>query len=383
MDQSSTVSAPSRTLASLTALLLAGTVLVSCTATDEPRTPASSPGVGEPLSSAEADELRAEVVDYLGSQDIFDAVRAVIVATGDEVVLAEYQDADGDVSLDTESVTKSVMSTLVGIAVDEGLIDGVDATLGELLPDETMPRDVATTTLEQVLTMTGGFAGSFDAPTQDFSRSRDWTQAILRDADPAEAGAFAYSNDGAHLLSAVLTEATRTSVLDYARRVLLDPLGIDSRPAGQPLAVPRNVPVYEAAEFAWPVDPQGRATGWGLLKLTPEDLLALGRLHLDGGEWNGTQVVSADWVAEATRSHVEASGAGEGYGYLWWVDEADGSPSYRAWGYAGQLVEVVPARDLVVVVASEVDLLGPPSRLTPDLFDYLVDEIVAPRFPAE
>ena len=94
----------------------------------------------------------------------------------------------------------------------------------------------------------------------------------------------------------------------------------------------------------------------------------------------GRQLVSADWVAEATRSHVEASGAGEGYGYLWWVDEADGSPSYRAWGYGGQLLEVVPERDLVVVVVSDVDLTGARSRLTPDLFDYLVDEIVAPRF---
>lgn len=340
MDLSSSVSAPSRTRAALTVLLLAESVLVSCTST----------------------------------------VRAVIVATGDEVVLAEYRGADGDDFLDTESVTKSVMATLVGIALDEGLIEGVDATLGELLPHETMSREVAATTLEQVLTMTGGFAGSFHAPTQDFSRTRDWTQAILRDVDPAEAGAFAYSNDGAHLLSAVLAEATGTSVLDYARRVLLDPLGVDSRPAGQPLAVPRNVPTYEAADFAWPVDPQGRATGWGLLKLTPQDLLALGRLHLDGGRWNGAQVVSADWIDEATRSHVEASGAGEGYGYLWWVEEADGSPSYRAWGYAGQMVEVVPERGLVVVVASEVDLLGPPSRLTPDLFDHMVDEIVAPRF---
>ena len=270
----------------------------------------------------------------------------------------------------------------MGIAVDQGLIDGVDATLGELLPDENVPPDLARTTLAEVLTMTGGFAGTYLEPTQDFVRSPDWTQAILDDADSAAAGSFAYSNDSAHLLSAVLTEATGTSVLSYARRVLLDPLGVDSRPAAQPLAVRRNAAAYEAADFAWPVDPQERALGWSLLKLRAPDLLALGRLHLAEGRWNGRQVVSSAWVGEATRSHVEVSGAGEGYGYLWWVDEADGSPSYRAWGYAGQLVEVVPERDLVVVVASEVDLAGPVSRLTPDLFDYLVDEIVAPHFTA-
>ncbi|WP_240917289.1 serine hydrolase [Nocardioides sp. HDW12B] len=382
MDLPSTVSAPSRTLASLTALLLAGTVLVSCTSTDGPRTPATSPGVGEPLSSAGVDALRAEVVDYLGSQDIFDDVRVVLVATGDEVVLAEYQDTSPEEFADTRSITKSVMSTLVGIAVDRGLIDGVDATLGKLLPDETMPRAVAGTTLEQVLTMTGGFVGSWSAPDEEFRASRDWVRAVLRDADPAAAGEFAYSDGGAHLLSAVLTEATGMPVLRFARSALLDPLGVDTRPAALPLAVARNAPAYVAADFAWPVDPQDRPLGWAGLKLRPEDLLALGRLVLQQGRWDGEQLVSAAWVAEATRTHVEAYGAAEGYGYLWWVDEVDGSPSARAWGYGGQMVEVVPARDLVVVVASDVDPGPGLSRLAPDLFDYLVDEIVAPRFPA-
>ncbi len=377
MDLSSTVSAPTRTLAGLTVLLLICVVLVSCTSSAEPDSP---PGAGTRLSSAEVKALTTEVAAYLGSQDIFDDVRAVLVATGDEVVLAEYQLAGPEDFFGTESVTKSVMSTLVGIAVGDGLIEGVDATLGELLPDRAMPPEVAATTLEQVLTMTGGFAGTWFDPDQEFMRAPDWTLAVLRDAAPADAGTFAYSDGGAHLLSAVLTEATGTSVLSYARRILLDPLGVDSRPAAQPLAVRRNAAAYDAADFAWPVDPQGRALGWVLLKLRPEDLLAFGRLHLAEGRWEGRQVVPADWVAEATRSHVEASGAGEGYGYLWWVDEADGSPSYRAWGYGGQLVEVVPERDLVVVVASEVDLEGPVSRLRPDLFDYLVDEIVAPRF---
>lgn len=377
MDLSSTVSAPTRTLAGLTVALLICVVLVSCTSSAEPD---SSTGAGAPLSSSEVEALTTEVAAYLGSQDIFDDVRAVLVATGDEVVLAEYQLAGPEDFFGTESVTTSVMSTLVGIAIGDGLIEGVDATLGELLPDETMRPEVAATTLEQVLTMTGGFAGTWFDPDQEFMRAPDWTRAVLRDAEPAEAGTFAYSDGGAHLLSAVLSEATGTSVLSYARRVLLDPLGVDSRPAAQPLAVRRNAAAYDAADFAWPVDPQGRALGWVLLKLRPEDLLAFGRLHLAEGRWEGRQVVPADWVAEATRSRLEASGAGEGYGYLWWVDEADGSPSYRAWGYGGQMVEVVPERDLVVVVASEVDFEGPTSRLRPDLFDYLVDEIVAPRF---
>ena len=286
MDLSSTVSARTRTLAGLTVVLLLSAVLVSCTSTAEPDHEAT--GAGAPLSSAEADDLATEVADYLGSQDIFDDVRAVIVATGDDVVLAEYQLAGPEDFFDTESVTKSVISTLVGIAIDQGLIDG----------RRRDPRRAV--------------AGRGDAARpgrHDARRGADddrWLRRIVPGAHPGlrplarldaghpgrrrpaeAAGSFAYSNDGAHLLSAVLTEATGTSVLAYARRVLLDPLGVDTRPAAQPLAVRRNAAAYEAADFAWPVDPQGRALGWSLLKLRPEDLLAFGRLHLEGGRLGG------------------------------------------------------------------------------------------------
>jgi CubicO group peptidase (beta-lactamase class C family) len=323
--------------------------------------------------------LERAVEEHLATQDIFDDVRAVLVWQGDELVLEQYRGTTGEEYCDTQSVTKSVMSTLVGIAIDEGHIAGVDARLDQLLPDYSaqMRPAVAATTLEQVLTGTAGFAGSVLDPSLDFTRAEDWTAAALRDARPSTASEFAYSDGGAHLLSAILEEATGSPVLEYAQSSLFDPLGIVTEPATQPLAVPRNVDRYLEADFAWAIDPQGRNTGWSALKLRPEDMLKIGLLHLRDGVWEGEQVVSTSWVREATRSHVEASGAGEGYGYMWWVGEADDAPAYRAWGYGGQLIEVVPEQDLVVVVCSGGTSEEQLSRLTPDVILYLADEVIA------
>jgi CubicO group peptidase (beta-lactamase class C family) len=323
--------------------------------------------------------LDVAVEEHLATQDIFEDVRAVLVSQDGELVLEDYRGTDATAYWDAQSVTKSVVSTLIGIAIDEGRIDGVEARLGQLLPDYAPQMDpaVADVTLEDVLTMRAGFAGSVYDPPTDFIGTPDWIAAILAEARPSAAREFAYSNDGAHLLSAVLEEATDMPVLEYARSRLFDPLGIDTRPVAQPLAVPRNVDAYLGADFAWAVDPQGLNTGWGGLKLRPDDMLKLGLLHLRGGEWQGRQIVSPTWVQQATRAHVEASGAGEGYGYMWWVGEADDAAAYRAWGYGGQLIEVVPDQDLVVAVNAEGTFEESTSRLAPDVILYLADEVIA------
>ena len=157
------------------------------------------------------------------------------------------------------------------------------------------------------------------------------------------------------------------------------PLGVDTDPAAEPLAVPSNIDVYEAAGFAWPVDPQGVHLGSTLLKLRPRDMAAFGGLHLHEGRWNGDQIVSEAWVREATSAQVPAQGAAPSYGYLWWVgDEADDAAAYLAWGFGGQLIEVVPGRKLVVVISGAVDLLDPAGdSMDPFLMTQLVDDVIA------
>jgi CubicO group peptidase (beta-lactamase class C family) len=251
--------------------------------------------------------------------------------------------------------------------VDEGRL-ALDDTLSELLPSYTsaMSPNARRTTLEQLLTMTGGFAAEGSAAEAALIRADDWVAAALRSAEPP--GEFAYSNAGAHLLSAVLVDATGTSVLDYARSRLFDPLGIPSRPAAEPLAGPlvagRGWNRYEGAEFGWPVDRQRRHLGASLLRLRPHDMLRIGQLYLDDGRREGRQVLPADWVAAATsrQVHTGGSGQGEGYGYLWWTEELGGHEAAIAYGYGGQVIALVPELRAVVVVSTELHLDRPPTR---------------------
>ena len=116
----------------------------------------------------------------------------------------------------------------------------------------------------------------------------DWVAACLGSARRPAGKDFAYSDPGAHLVAAVLARATGRPVLDYARDKLFGPLGVDTEPAAEPLFAPEGIDEYEAADFAWPVDPQGIHTGFGHLKLRPRDMAALGSLYLHGGRVDGS-----------------------------------------------------------------------------------------------
>src|SRR3712207_103552 len=215
------------------------------------------------------DRLRADISRYLETTGLPD-VRAVLVAVHDRVVVEEYYGTTADEYRDVFSVTKSVLATLVGIAVEEGLLD-LEEPLRDLLPDRaaTMSREVAGTTLQQLLTMTGGFSDTTSGDPDDLFSEPDWVAACL--ASHVGGHSFRYTDRGAHLIAAALARATGRSVLDYAREKLFDPLGVDTDPAAEPSPSPEYLAEYDAAEFAWPVDPQGVHLGWGELKLRPRE----------------------------------------------------------------------------------------------------------------
>jgi CubicO group peptidase (beta-lactamase class C family) len=346
-------------------LVVAGQFMTSCTA--------SAP----PDQTSAAERVRSDLTHYLEQADLSD-VQAVIVMANDRTLFQEYSKTMPEDYHNVFSVTKSVMSTLVGIAVDEGLLR-VDATVAELLPASaaTMSPAVGATTLEQLLTMTGGFPDTWRGDDSALFAQSDWVAYCLQSQTRPAGQGFAYSDQGTHLVAAILVQATGRSVLQYAREKLFGPLDIDTEPALEPTAVASNLEAYEAAGFAWPVDPQGIHLGPTLLKLRPRDMATLGSLYLHEGRWNGNQVVSAAWVRTATAAHVPAFGSADEYGYLWWVGTADGSPAYLAWGYGGQLIEVVPARELVVVVSTALSVDGP-EVVHPSLLTAMVDKIIAP-----
>jgi CubicO group peptidase (beta-lactamase class C family) len=336
------------------------TTLVACSGSPE----------DEPGRTPDSGALLSAINTQLDLRPGHENVRAVLVLVDGKPVVERYDDVPAARPWDIGWGTVAVVATLVGIAIDGGRIPGLDATLRQLLPDhvDDMSPVVAATTLREVLTMDGGFHGTqADDPVAGYMRAPDPVGLILRAARPTSPARFDYSSQGAHLLSAILAKATGMSVLDYARAKLFDPLAIDTT----------------SPDFAWPADSTGLNLGWTGLKLSPGDLARLGRLYADGGTWKGRRLLSSSWVHESTRvqeknvAHPSDNFSGYGgYGYGWWLIESDHEPAFFVADLTGQLLEVLPSHDLVVVVASEV-VPGSPG-VTPDALTFLVNDAIGP-----
>lgn len=294
----------------------------------------------------------------------YSGLRAVLVVVDGVTVLERYYASSAADTHDLQSVRNAVLSTLVGIAVGEGRLR-LDDTLAVLLPQHrsSMSRPTSRATLRQVLTMTAGFPARLRGLDSEFPYSRDWVRDLVASADAPPGSRFLYSDESAHLVAAVLEQAAGESLLEYARSRLFDPLDISVEPL-------------------WPVGPQGHVAGDGWLQLRPADLAKIGRLYLDGGRWEGAQLLPADWVGEATVNQSEVpvrAAQGEGYGYLWWVRSAQEHPAYAALGYGGQIVEVVPDLRLVVVTAVDLDYGDATDQgVAVSLMTSLAESVIAP-----
>jgi CubicO group peptidase (beta-lactamase class C family) len=349
---------PARSTVLATVTLLA---VVACSPDERraAREPVLSPTtpdftVVEPLAPA---QMRRNLDFWFGGPEpIHPTVLNVLVSRTGELVVDRSYDRSSERSHDVASVTKSVVSTLVGIAVDDGLL-ALDDRLGELLPSYagSMTPQVADLTLERLLTMTAGLPPDVDGPVQPFMASHDWVARILQDGLHGPVGAFVYSSATSHLLGAIVAAATGRSLAELAEERLFAPLGIDTHGLTTPLLALHNMKAYDAAPVSWPVDPSGRNIGWGYLKLRARDLLRIGQLYLAGGTWNGRRIVSEDWVEQATTDHLPIpEPGGLGYGFQWWVTRAGGAPAAVAMGFGGQLIEVVPEHAMVVVTTSTI-----------------------------
>jgi CubicO group peptidase (beta-lactamase class C family) len=238
------------------------------------------------------------------------------------------------------SVTKSVTSALVGIAMQEGYIKSLDQKIAEFLPEyfvnqaDPKKKEIS---LRNALTMTGGLEAA-DNDIDRWMQSADWFKyALDLPLENAPGEKFSYNTALTHLLSGVLTRGTGMSTRDFADRYLFGPL--------------------EIKHYLWNSDPRGFYGGGHLLYLTARDMVKFGTLYLQHGKWQGQQVVPEKWTADSTQKQVGVN-SNENYGYLWWLFElkdSDKNKKYTAFaarGYGGQHIIVVPELDLVVVIVS-------------------------------
>jgi CubicO group peptidase (beta-lactamase class C family) len=261
-----------------------------------------------------------------------------------------------------KSASKSVISALVGIAIDRGLVAGVEQPiaplLGDLLGREPDPRK-AQITIEHLLTMQSGLATTSNRYYGAWVQSPHWVRHVLSRPVESEPGTtMRYSTGNTHVLSAILTKVSGTSTRQFAQQVLARPLGF--------------------ALSEWPRDPQGVYFGGNDMLLTPRQMLAFGELYLHRGRANGQQIVPASWVDASFVPRTRSNISGREYGYGWWSREMAGVRAFYAWGFGGQFIFVVPALDLTVVSTSAATV-GDDRRSHRQTVDTLIEElIVAP-----
>jgi CubicO group peptidase (beta-lactamase class C family) len=284
-------------------------------------------------------------------------VHSVLIIRNGHVVADAYLHPFGrDTKHILHSAAKSVISALVGIALDQGRIESLDRPVLDFFPNRKVAHpdaDKKAMTLKHLLTMTSGqhcpdTAENQSTFTRELQQSPDWVQFMLDlPMDAAPGTLFHYSNGIAFLLSAILQEVTVGNALAYAREYLFGPLGI--------------------TDAFWLSNLQDITIGYGRLWLKPHDMAKIGNLFLRGGMWNGKRVISSPWIEASTSPQIRSNGSG--YGFQWWVENTGGY--YAARGFAGQSINVLPGRNMVVVFTgglTEADLLD----------DMLMDHFILP-----
>ena len=298
----------------------------------------------------------------------------LVIMKNGEVIYEKY--FDGHTRTDTIhvfSVTKSITSILIGMAIDQGYIRSVDQKVLEFFPDYTAKRGERTLqgiTLAHILTMTAPYKYRSEPFAKVFG-SEDWTKAALDLlGGRGSTGEFKYSTVGAQILSGVLQNATGRPMLKYAAENLFIPLGITPpRPTVVADKDAHMAFIKDKYVSGWVVDPKGTPTaGWGLT-LCPRDMAKIGQLYLNMGMWSGSQLVPRSWVTESTGEH---SRWGElSYGYLWWLL---GPGSYAALGDSGNAIYVNQKERVVIAIAAH---FKPGAKLVTELIGgYILPQIM-------
>ena len=291
-------------------------------------------------------------------------LHSLLVSRRGELILERYYNgARATRPANIKSASKSIISALVGIAIERRLIAAVDTPIVTWFPELTKDRDHAkrTITIEDLLTMRSGLETTSNRNYGTWVQSRNWVQHALTRPLVSEPGTeMEYSTGNTHLLSAILTKTTRVSTWQFANQALAAPLG------------------FTLAR--WPQDPQGIYFGGNDMLLTPRQMLAFGELYLARGRVNGKQIVPEAWIEQSFVARGRSYWSDQQYGYGWWVRELGGHRAYYAWGFGGQYIFVVPDLDLVVVTTSASTVAEDRRshrRNVFDLVEYLIVEPVA------
>lgn len=267
-----------------------------------------------------------------------DQCRALVVHQNGAPVLTEvFRGPRIGNSAPIKSVSKTIVAALTGAAVDRGEIPSLKATIGQLapglVPRKADPR-VSAITVENLVTMQAGLERTSGANYGGWVSSADWVSDALSRPFVAEPGArMLYSTGSFHVLGAILSEVSGKSLLQLARQRLGQPLGID-------------IP-------AWTRDPQGRYLGGNEMSLTLYAMTRFGEMFRQQGIWNGTRVLSSEWVEASFQPVTRSPWSGLSYGLGWFLGQSGDDAYALARGYGGQIICIAPSLQLTIVITSD------------------------------
>lgn len=299
---------------------------------------------------------KVTALDKIINNDYSNIAGMVVLKDGKTLYENYFNECTVTSRIHVYSVTKSIISILIGIAIDKGHIKSINQKVLDFFPDYIIKRGEKTiqnVTLKNLLTMTAPYKYKF-APYIKYFTSDDgvkFTLDLL--GGKGQIGEFRYTPlIGPDILSGILVKATGQSVLDFATEHLFLPLGITALSNVTFHSKEEQLAFNKAKNISgWVADGAGTNTaGWGLT-LSPTDMAKIGQLYLYNGMWNGEQIVSARWVDESTKEHSRWEKRNLAYGYLWWIID-DKEHSFAAMGDGGNVIYVNTKKKIVISIAS-------------------------------
>ncbi|SEF97714.1 CubicO group peptidase, beta-lactamase class C family [Marinobacterium lutimaris] len=316
------------------------------------------------LLCAQASAASAALSDeqqLLQQAEQFPAIRTMHIAHKDQLILASgLHGGNPDAAANIKSASKLLMSAMVGVAIEQGLIESVHTPVATLLPDElpTKPDPrLQQLNVGHLLSMQAGLERTSGQNYGRWVNSANWVRyALSRPFVDEPGGEMLYSSGNTHMLSAIIMDRSGHSTYRQFNEWF----------AGSGARV-----------SSWITDPQGIPMGGNQVSMTPASLLEFGEVYRRGGlTESGERILSEEWIAESWQPRTQSIYTDDEHGYAWFLRDLGGYQAYYGWGYGGQMLYVVPELELTVVITSDTSNPSGRSGYARSLHRFVSEEII-------
>lgn len=313
----------------------------------------------QPVVYAQPDSLSLDVIESRASS--INSVTSLIIQQDKELLTERYFGRlQKNEATNIKSASKSIISLLVGIAIDRGDIESVDQTIGQYFPDyfQANPDSVKENiTIKDLLTMRSGLETTSFHNYGRWVVSDNWVEFALDQPFEEEPGGdMVYSTGTSHLLSVIITKAAGMNTKAYAREYLFGPMGIQIG--------------------GWDRDPQGYYMGGNNMALSPAGMLKIGQMVLSEGTYQDQRILSAEWLNDSFQTYTRSNFNPYDYGYMWWKKPVGKFQVHFAWGYGGQYIFMVPSLNAVIILTGDLQNASQSRSYKEPVFSLLRESIL-------